>query len=189
MTDTSSTDAWALRATASSFNAVRGKLPATGDPDRPLDSVTVARQLSAVGILLADLTDEVLFRDAEQRRDGYTSPAVTGFAAAIRPACEAASALGTVAHRLSARDQALHLGDEPEAEENDRLVMGNALGIADEALRETCEGLRAAAAAISPSPARVEAARSRSVTAAPSPAPPPPAIPPAAPPIRITRGR
>ncbi|MFD8916034.1 hypothetical protein [Streptomyces sp. NPDC059575] len=187
--DTSSSDAAALRATASSFDAVRGKLPIAGDPDRPLDGVTVGRQLSAVGMLLADLGDEVLFRAADQRRDGHTGPAIMGFAAAVRPACQAASALAAAAHRLSARDQSKHLGDEPVPEEYDQLVMGNALGIADEALRKTSEGLRAAAAAISPSSARAEAARSRSTTAAPPPTPPPPAVPPAAPPYRIARGR
>ncbi|MGV9428003.1 hypothetical protein ACWDO7_27405 [Streptomyces sp. NPDC003656] len=168
---------------------MRRQLPIAGDPDRPLDGVTVGRQLSAVGMLLADLGDEVLFRNADQRRDGHTGPAITGFAAAVSPACQAASALATAAHQLADRDQAKHHGDEPAPEEYDRLVMSNALGIADEALRETSEGLRTAAAAIAPSTARAEAARSRSTTAAPSPAPPPPAAPPVAPPGQIARGR
>ncbi|MGW4492339.1 hypothetical protein [Streptomyces sp. NPDC004376] len=189
MKDSSSSDAAALLATASSFDAVRGNLAIAGDPGRPLDSVTVARQLSAVGMLLAELGDEVLFHAADQRRDGHTGPAVMGFAAAVRPACEAASALAAAAHRLSARDQAKHLGDAPVPEAYERLVMSNALGIADKALRETSEGLRAAAAAISPSTARADAARSRSTTTTPSPAPPPPAVPTAAPPGRIARGR
>ncbi|MFD4337884.1 hypothetical protein ACFWPP_11925 [Streptomyces anulatus] len=192
MTDISSSDALALRATASGFDAVRGKLSVARDRDRPLDSVTVARQLSALGTLLTELADEVLFRAAEQRRDGHTAPAIMGFAAAVVPACQAASALGAVAHQLSARDQAGHLGDEPGAQDAcdvDRLVMGNALGMANKALRETSEGLRAAAAAISPSSARTDAARSRSTTAAPSPSPPSPTVSPAAPPGRTGRGR
>ncbi|MEU9319568.1 hypothetical protein [Streptomyces sp. NPDC048295] len=189
MTDNSSSDLLALRATASGFDTVRSKLPVTGDPDRPLDSVTVARQLSTLGTLLTKLADEVLVRAAEQRRDGHTAPAIVGFAAAVRSACEAASALGAVAHRLSAWDRAKHLGDEPEAEEYERLVMGNALGMADKALRETAEGLRAAEAAISPSSARADAACSRSATAAPSLTPPPAVVPPAAPPGRTGRER
>ncbi|MGV9318195.1 hypothetical protein [Streptomyces sp. NPDC003660] len=189
MNDTASSDAWALRATASDFDAVHGKLPIIGDPDRPLDAVTVARRLSTVGMLIADLGDEVLFRAAEERRDGHSAPVIMGFAAAVKPACEAATALAAAAHRLSARDQANHLGDEPVPEDYDRLVTGHALGVADEALRQTSEGLRAAAVAISPSSARAEAAHSRSTTAAPPPAPPHPAVPPVAPPGRIARGR
>ncbi|RSS33617.1 hypothetical protein [Streptomyces sp. WAC08241] len=192
MTDTSSSDVLALRATASGFDAVRGTLSAAGGPDRPLDAVAVARQLSVLGTLLTDVVDEVLFRAAEQKRDGHTPPAVMGFAAAVQPACQAISALGVVAHQLSARDQAGHLGDEPGAQDAgdvDRLVISNALGMADQALRETSEGLRAAAETISPSSTRVEAARSRSTTAAPSPTPPSPTVPPAAPPGRNSRGR
>ncbi|AEN10802.1 MULTISPECIES: hypothetical protein [unclassified Streptomyces] len=189
MTDTSSSDALALRATASGFDAVRGKLPVAGDPDHPLDNVAVALQLSNLGSLLTELADEVLHRAAEQRREGHTASAIMGFAAAVRPACEAASALGAVARRLSARDQAGHLDDGAADDGYDQLVMGNALGIADKALRETSEGLRAAAETISPSSARVEAARSRSTTAVPSPTPPASAVPSAAPPGRTVRGR
>ncbi|WP_399890726.1 hypothetical protein ACGH7X_30115 [Streptomyces sp. BBFR51] len=53
MFDTSSSDALALRTTASGFDAVRGKLPVAGDPRRSLASVTVARQLSGLGTLIA----------------------------------------------------------------------------------------------------------------------------------------
>ncbi|MFB7030886.1 MULTISPECIES: hypothetical protein [unclassified Streptomyces] len=189
MIDTASSDALALRATASGFDAVRAKLPDTGDPNRPLDNVTIAFQLSHLGTLLTELADEVLHRAAERNRKGHTAPAVMGFAAAVQPACQAASALGAVALRLSSGDQTRHLGNGSAADEYDQLVIGNALGIADKALRETSEGLRAAAETISPSSARVDAARSRSTTAAPSPAPPASAVPPAAPPGRAGRGR
>ncbi|MFJ5938569.1 hypothetical protein [Streptomyces sp. NPDC093071] len=192
MIDTVSSDALALRATASGFDAVRAKLPDTGNPDRPLDNVTIAFQLSHLGTLLTELADEVLHRAAERNRQGHTAPAIMGFAAAVQPACRAASALGAVAHQLSTRDQAGHLGDEPGAQDTcdvDRLVIGDVLDVADQALRETSEGLRAAGETISPSSARVEAARSRSTTAAPSPTPPSPAVPPAAPPGRNSRGR
>ncbi|MFJ6101878.1 hypothetical protein ACIQHY_12865 [Streptomyces sp. NPDC092359] len=181
-----SSDALALRATASSFEAVRTRLPSVKDPGRPIDNVTISRQLSALGSLLNELGNELLFRTAEQRRDGHTSPAVVGFAAAIGPACTAASALGVVTHRLSVQHQAEHLGNEAELGDYDWLVMGNALARANEALRETSEGLRASAAALSPSSARVEAARSRST---PSPAPMPLPPPPAALPSQIRRER
>ncbi|MFJ4868562.1 hypothetical protein [Streptomyces sp. NPDC088757] len=192
MIDAASSDALALRATASGFDAVRAKLPDTGNPDRPLDNITIAFQLSTLGTLLTELADEVLHRAAEQNRKGHTAPAVMGFAAAVQPACQAVSALGAVAHQLSARGQAGHLGDEPGAQDAcdvDRLMIGDALGMADQALRETSEGLRAAAAAISPSSARVDAARSRSTTAAPSPTPPAAAVPSTAPSGRTGRGR
>ncbi|MYV69530.1 hypothetical protein GT043_27015 [Streptomyces sp. SID2131] len=189
MIDTSSSDVLALRATASGFDAVRAKLPDTGNPDRPLDNVTIAFQLSTLGTLLTELADEVLHRAAEQNRKGHTAPAVMGFALAVQPACQAASALGSVALRLTARDQTKHLGNGWGYEEHDQLVMGNALAMADQALRETSEGLRATAETISSSSARVEAARSRSTTAGPSPTPPAPTVPPTAPPGRNSRGR
>lgn len=189
MIDTVSSDALALRATASGFDAVRSNLPVIGDSQRSLDGVTVARQLSDLGTLITDLADEVLHRAAEQNRDGHTPPAIVGFAAAVRPACEAASALGAVAHRLSVLHQSGHLHQEPGAQQVDRLVMGNPLGAADNALRETADSLRASAAAISLPSVRTQAARSRSTTAAASPAPPSATAPAADPPGRIARGR
>ncbi|MEW1996995.1 hypothetical protein [Streptomyces coelicoflavus] len=51
--DTSSSEALALRTTASGFDAVRGKLPVAGDPHRSPGSVTVARRLSELGTLIA----------------------------------------------------------------------------------------------------------------------------------------
>ncbi|MFJ8392144.1 hypothetical protein [Streptomyces sp. NPDC094144] len=192
MTDNSASDVLALRATASGFDAVRDKLPITSDPNRPLENVAVAHQLSALGTLATEPADEVLVRAAGHRQDGHTAPAIMAFAAAVRPASEAATTLGVVAHRLTARDQAEQIGDAPGARDEcdyDRLVADNALGMADKALRQTAEDLRAAAAATSPSSARADAARSRSTTPTTSPMPPPAAAPPAAPPGRIARGR
>ncbi|WP_330433876.1 hypothetical protein OIC43_03535 [Streptomyces sp. NBC_00825] len=42
-------EAMALRATASGFDAQRGRLPVPGDPHRSPDSVTIARQISELG--------------------------------------------------------------------------------------------------------------------------------------------
>ncbi|MFD5675827.1 hypothetical protein [Streptomyces sp. NPDC127040] len=187
-------DALAMRATASAFDAQRGKLPVPGDPHRSPDRVAVARQISELGKMITDLGDEVLFRAADQDREGHTARIITSFAAAVRPAGEAASALGAVAHQLSFLDQTEHLRDQPDARDAREAavrVMDDALGTADVALREAADSLHAASATVSPPSVRFQAARSRSTTAAPAPGPLPPdgALEAAAPQDRIARSR
>ncbi|MFM9706532.1 hypothetical protein [Streptomyces galilaeus] len=92
MDNTPISDALALRATASAFDAQRGKLPVPGDPHRSPDAVAVALQISELGKLIADLGDEVLFRAAGQDQAPRTARVITSFAAAVEPAGEAASA-------------------------------------------------------------------------------------------------
>ncbi|MGC4998483.1 hypothetical protein [Streptomyces sp. DT195] len=184
-----SPDASALRATASTFDALRDNLPVSGDPRSPLDSHTIASGLSELCVLINYMADEVLFRTVDRKRNGDVAPAIAGFAAAIRPACEAATALASVAHRLSSLDQAGQQHVESAAPNYDRLVMGNALAMADKALRATAESLRDASTTPSPKAARTQAARHRSTAAAPAPSPPPAAAPLAVPPGRIARGR
>ncbi|MFE9042499.1 hypothetical protein ACFYOG_16465 [Streptomyces sp. NPDC007818] len=109
MTDISVCDALALRASALGFDALRDNLPST-DPHHPSpDTVTIARRLMELSALSADLADEVLLRSAEDGLEARSAPAIVGFAAAIRPACEAASAIGAVALQLSVLDQEEHL--------------------------------------------------------------------------------
>jgi hypothetical protein len=186
-------DALALRAAASAFDAQRGKLPVPTDPHRSPDTVAVARQISELGKLITDLGDELLFRAADQDREVHTARVITSFAAAVGPAGEAASALGAVAHQLSFLDQTEHLRDQPDARdarEAATQVMDDALGMANTALREATDSLHAASATVSPPSVRLHAARSRSTTAAPAAAPPPAGAPAAAaPPDRITRSR
>ncbi|MFE3881861.1 hypothetical protein ACFXPQ_02870 [Streptomyces lydicus] len=193
MNNTPLADARALHATASAFDAQRGKLPVPGDPHRSPDSVAVARQISELGQMMTDLGDEVLFRAASQDREAHTARVITSFAAAVGPVGEAASALGSVAHQLSFLDQTEHLRDRPdarEAREVAALVIGNALGMADTALRDAADALHAASTTVSPPSVRFQAARSRSTIAAPSPVPSSASAPAAAsPPNRITRGR
>ncbi|MFD9427319.1 MULTISPECIES: hypothetical protein [unclassified Streptomyces] len=193
MNNTPISNALALRATASAFDAQRGKLPVPGDPHRAPDSVTVARQISELGKMITALGDEVLFRTAAQDRDAHTARVITSFAAAVGPAGEAASALGSVAHQLSFLDQTDHLRDQPDAldvREAATLVVIDTLDMADTALREAADSLHAASATVSPPPVRLQAARSRSTTAASSPAPPLATAPTAAaPPTRIARVR
>ncbi|MER5972252.1 hypothetical protein ABT112_21350 [Streptomyces sp. NPDC002055] len=191
MNNTPLADARALRATASAFDAQRDKLPVPGPPRRAPDSVVVARQISELGEMMTDLGHEVLFRAVSQDRDAHTARVIASFAAAVGPVGEAASALGSVANQLSLLDQTEHLRDRPdvrEAREVAALVIGNALGMADRALRDAADALHAASATVAPPSMWFQAARSRSTTAAPSPTP---ALPPAAatPPDRITRSR
>ncbi|MFJ5105116.1 hypothetical protein [Streptomyces sp. NPDC088554] len=115
MNNTPVSDALALRATASAFDAQRGKLPIPGDPHRSPDSAAVARQISELGTLISNLGDEVLFRVVDQDQEAHTARVITSFAAAVGPASEAASALGAVAHQLSFLNQTEHLRDQPDA--------------------------------------------------------------------------
>ncbi|MBV1949165.1 MULTISPECIES: hypothetical protein [unclassified Streptomyces] len=185
----SSPDASALRATASNFDALRDNLPVAGDPHSPLDSHTIASELSELCGLINYMADEVLFRIVDRKRSGDPAPAIAGFAAAVRPACEAATALASVAHQLSNLEQAGQPHDESEAADYDTPVVHNALTVTHQALRATADSLRDAAAPPSPEAARTQAARSRSTAEAASPSPSPAAAPPAAPPARPTRGR
>jgi hypothetical protein len=187
-------DALALRATASAFDAQRGKLPVPGDPHRSPDAVAVARQISELGKLITDLGDEVLFRAADQEHAPHTARVITSFAAAVEPAGEAASALGAVAHQLAFLNQTESLRDQPDARDAREAavrVMKEALATADAALHDGANSLHAASATASPPSARRQAARSRSTITAHSPGPPPPGVTTAVatPSDRITHGR
>lgn len=167
-------DALALRATASVFDAQRGKLPGPGGLHRSPDSVAVAKQISELGQLITDLGDEILFRAAAQDQEAHAARIITSFAAAVRPAGEAASALGAVAHQLSFLHQTEHLRNQPDARDAREAavrVMDDALGVADTALGEAADSLHAASATVSPPAARLQAARHRSTTATPAPPP------------------
>ncbi|MEU3712168.1 hypothetical protein [Streptomyces catenulae] len=180
MTNTRVTDALALRTMASAFDAQRGKLPVEGDPHRSPDGVSVARQISELGKLITDLGNDVFFRAAESNREAHTSRVIDGFAGAVLPAGEAASALGSVAHQLSLLDLTEHLRDQPDARdarEAAMQVMGESLETADRALHDAATSLHIAAQGVSPSSARLQAARRRStIAASASPPAPTPAV-------------
>jgi len=172
-------DALALRATASAFDAQRGKLPVPGDPHRSPDAAAVARQISELGKLITDLGDEVLFRAADQDQAPHTARVTTSFAAAVEPAGEAASALGAVAHQLAFLNQTESLRDQPDARDAREAAVGvveDALATADAALRDGANSLHSASATVSPPSVRLQAARSRSTTTAPASGSPPPGV-------------
>ncbi|MFD5626412.1 hypothetical protein [Streptomyces sp. NPDC127072] len=194
MDNTPISDALALRATASAFDAQRGKLPVAGDPHRSPDAVAVARQLSELGKLITDLGDEVLFRAADQDQASHTARVITSFAAAVEPAGEAASALGAVAHQLAFLNQTESLRDQPDARDARKAavqVMEDALATADAALYDGANSLHSASATVSPPSVRLQAARSRSTTTAPTLGSSPPGVTTAVavPSDRLARGR
>lgn len=177
----------ALRATASRIDALRDNLTVPEDPLNSVDSHTIADQLSELGALISDMADQVLIRTVDRKRSGGPAPALAGFAAAVRSACDAAAALAFAVHRFSDLEQAGPLHDSFSALDYERLVMGNALAMADKALSAATDSLRDAAATPSPEAARTEAARNRSTAATPASSPPLPAVAPSA--ARIARGR
>ncbi|MEU6341838.1 hypothetical protein ABZ883_12925 [Streptomyces sp. NPDC046977] len=192
MDNTPLTDALALRATASAFDAQRGKLPVPEDPHRSPDVVAVARQISELGQLVTDLGNEVLFRAVNQDQAPHTARVITNFASAVAPAGEAASALGAVAHQLAFLKQTEHLRDQPDARNAREAAVGvmeEALTTADAALHDVANSLHSASAMVSPPSARLQAARSRSTTPAPGTPPPGVATAVAAPSDRIARSR
>lgn len=194
MNNPSLADARALRATASACDAQRNKLPVPGAPHRSPDSVSVARQIAEFGKLITDLGTELFLRTASQGQDLPAAQVITGFASAVAPLGEAASALGEAAHQFAFLDQTKHLreqADARDAREAAVRVTNYALNAADTALREAAGTLHAAATTVSSSPARLRAARHRSMTAVPTPGPLPIASAPATatPPGRITRSR
>ncbi|MEK8142332.1 hypothetical protein NKH18_07040 [Streptomyces sp. M10(2022)] len=142
---------------ASAFDAQRGKLPVPGNYRRlpGIVAVAVARQMSELGELITDLGHEVFLRAAAQDHEVHSARVIAGFAAAARPAGEAASALGETAHQLAFLNQTEHLRNRPDAQEAREAavrVMEDALGAADTALREAADSLHAASATDSPRP-------------------------------------
>ncbi|MFF7145748.1 hypothetical protein ACFZB5_31835 [Streptomyces nodosus] len=194
MDNTPISDALALCATASAFDAQRGKLLVPRDPYRSPDVVAVARQISELGKLVTDLGDEVLYRAANQDPAPHTARVITNFAAAVEPAGEAASALGAVAHQLAFLHQTESLRDQPDARDTREAavrVLEEALATADADLHDGANSLHTASATVSPPSVRLQAARSRSATIAPALGSPPPGVTTAvaAPSDRIARGR
>ncbi|MGW9115470.1 hypothetical protein ACWGRV_02325 [Streptomyces sp. NPDC055663] len=192
MTTNPLADALAIRATASAFDAQRGKLPVPGDPHRFPSSVAVAQQISELGKLITELGNEVLFRTVSREHDSRTSLAVSSFSAAVRPAGEAAVALGKVAQRLAFLEQTEHLHDRPDirdAGEAAGRVIDEALGTADMALREAADSLHAASAVVSPPSSRLRAALTRTTTPVYEAVPATPAASTSAVAPRTVRGR
>ncbi|MFE2559713.1 hypothetical protein ACFXGT_27535 [Streptomyces sp. NPDC059352] len=194
MTTNSLSDALAIRATASAFDAQRGKLPVPGDPHRLPSSVAVTQQISELGKLITELGDEILFRTVNKEHGSRTSLAMSRFSAAVRPAGEAAAALGEVAKQLAFLEETEHLHERPDARDAREAagwVIDEALGMADTALREAADSLHAASTAVSPPSSRLRAALTRTTTpvyeAAPAATEAPPAATPVAP--RAVRGR
>ncbi|WP_330457395.1 hypothetical protein OIB37_11085 [Streptomyces sp. NBC_00820] len=194
MHDTPTSDAVALRAMASAFEAQRGQLPVPEDPHRAPDLVAVAMQIGELGKLITELGDEVLFRAADQDQSVRTDRVSSSFAAAVRPAGEAASALGDVAAQLSFLDATKHLRDQPDARDARQAaarVIDEALDTATTVLREAADSLHAASATVSPPAIRAQTARRRSTAPVPAagslPQPGTPAAP--AQPGRIARGQ
>ncbi|MFC8010377.1 hypothetical protein [Streptomyces cinereoruber] len=167
MTTNSLSDALAIRAMASAFDAQRGKLPVPGDPHRLPGSIVVAQQISELGKLITELGDEVLFRTVNREPGARTTPAVSGFSAAVRYAGEAAAALGEVAQQLVFLEQTKHLYEQPDARdarEAAGLVIDERLETADTALREAGDSLHAASTTVSPPSSRLRAALTRTTT-------------------------
>ncbi|MFB7463132.1 hypothetical protein ACFCZ1_06420 [Streptomyces sp. NPDC056224] len=194
MTTTPLSDALAIRAMASAFDAQRGKLPVPGDPHRLPGSVAVAQQISELGKLITELGDEALFRTVNGVHNSRTGRVVAGFSAAVRPAGEAASALGEVAEQLVFLEQTEHLHELPdgrEAREAAGRVIDEALGTADTALREAADSLHAASTAVSPPSSRLRAALGRTTTPVHKAVPAAPAAPATATAVvpRTVRGR
>jgi hypothetical protein len=193
MNHTPSSDIGALRATACAFDDQRERLPTVGDHGSSSDVVAVAGQIFELGELISDLGDEVLLRAAAQEHEDHTTSVITGCAAAVRPAGQAASALGAVAHQLSLLEWTEQLREQPDAPDTRKAalrVMDEALGTADTALREAAASLHAASETVSPPAVRLRAALSRSTTTTPPLVPPPTAAQAGANPAgRIARSR
>ncbi|MFF5336903.1 hypothetical protein [Streptomyces sp. NPDC013181] len=192
MNNTPSSDIRSMRAIAAALDAQRGNLPDLADPLRSPALGDVARQITAVGQLIADMGHETLFADARDQ-EAHAPRVIAGYSAAVGPTSEAASALGRVAEQLAFLDRTEHLRDQPDADDAREAAVGvidEALGTAQTTLRAAADSLRVAAMTVSPPSVRLRAALSRS-TAVPSVTAPDPAPPrmPADPASPARRGR
>ncbi len=165
---TNISDALALRALASAFDAQRGKLPVVGDRHRSPEPVLVARQLGELNTLSTELADEVLFRtDAADTAPG-AARIVTAFASAIGPAGRASAALGEVSHQLAFLSQTWPMRDKPDVRdvrEAATHVIEDSLADAESALRDAADVLHAESTTIAQPSLRLQAARARSTVA------------------------
>lgn len=191
MNNTPSTDIRALRSIAAALDAQRGKLPDLADPLRSPVLSDVARQITALGQLAADMGHEVFFSDAREP-EAHTPKVIAAYTRAVRPTAEAAAALGQVAEQLAFLDRTEHLRDQSDADDARETavhVIDEALCMAHTDLRDAAGSLRAASATISPPSVQLRAALSRSPAAPSATAPVPPSPPPAPYSVPARRGR
>ena len=156
-----------LRAAAFAFDAQRGKLPVAADPHRSPEPTFVSRQISELGKLVADLSDEVASRAVYDSTAPGEARVATAFAAALEPAGQAIAALGTVSHQLAFVDHTWARRHEPDLRDvHDRIpeVIEDALAEADTALQDAATALHSAATSIAQPTLRLKAALSRTPT-------------------------
>ncbi|MDH6145505.1 hypothetical protein P3T35_007560 [Kitasatospora sp. GP30] len=169
-------EALLLRATATTLDAHRAKLPQVSGPFRLPDPIGVAGQITELGRSITEMGDEYLFRAGAPAPQEHTAHTAEALASAIGSVAQAASALGTVAQQIAFVARTAGKRDDVGYEDA-HTVAGQmiefAVETANDDLAEAAQTLRTAASAVSP-PAvqlqRAALARSPGATAtAPAP--------------------
>lgn len=185
-------EALALRVMATAFDALRDHLPSPDPPDRNPDLITISHLVSDFGRTVSDLSDEVLFRAANDNPSDAQQRAMRGFGATMPRAGRALDALATVYQELVFLHWAGHQAPNAnlrDGQQDARRVIREQFCEAHDALCDAATGLRLTADRISSPTPRCQAAHIRSPQRAATAGTPPPALPPAPAATPDPRGR
>ncbi|ATZ23061.1 hypothetical protein SLAV_05780 [Streptomyces lavendulae subsp. lavendulae] len=159
-------ETFALHATGRAFEEVRDIVEVPSSRQEIPDLFVAADQLQRLSALIADVSDEVLFRVATDTAEPDPGPVILAYTSALVPAGRAMEALTASAEQLGFLRRFAHvLPGAPELEEGREaafLVVQDRLETARVELGDAAQGLYGAAARLGGAPPRSVAALSRS---------------------------
>ncbi|MFB7979671.1 hypothetical protein [Streptomyces vinaceus] len=159
-------EAFALHSTARAFEELRDFVKVPSSRREIPDLFVAADQLQRLSALIADVSDEVLFRVAADTAEPHPGPVILAYTSALVPAGRAMEALTASAEQLGFLRRFAHaLPGAPELEEGREaafLVVQDRLETVRTELGEAAQRLHGAADRLGGAPPRSVAALSRS---------------------------
>ncbi|MGW6840257.1 hypothetical protein [Streptomyces sp. NPDC054958] len=159
-------ETFALHATARAFEELRDTVKVPSSRQEIPDLLVAADQLQHLSALIADVSDEVLFRAATDTTEPDPGPVILAYTSALVPAGRAMEGLTASAEQLGFLRRFAHvLPGTPELEEGREaalLVVQDRLETARAELGDAAQGLHCAADRLGGAPPRSVAALSRS---------------------------
>ncbi|MFB7782230.1 hypothetical protein ACFC1D_05895 [Streptomyces vinaceus] len=160
-------ETFALHATARAFEELRDIVKVPSSRQEIPDLFVAADQLQRLSALIADVSDEVLFRVATDTAEPDPGPVILAYTSALVPAGRAMEGLTASAEQLGFLRRFAHvLPGAPELEEGRQaafLVVQDRLETVRAELGDAAQGLHCAADRLGGAPPRSVAALSRSV--------------------------
>ncbi|MFE2152563.1 hypothetical protein ACFXAO_21310 [Streptomyces lavendulae] len=159
-------ETFALHATARAFEEMRDIVKMPSSRQEIPDLLVAADQLQRLSALIADVSDEVLFRVATDTAEPDLGPVILAYTSALVPAGRAMEGLTASAEQLGFLRRFAHvLPGAPELEEGRQaafLVVQDRLETVRAELGDAAQGLHCAADRLDGAPQRSVAALSRS---------------------------